>query len=93
MEPLRARHTEYVFMGRDIDMRIASATQRVVLALLLAFGKGVSEIPFHAAYLLSPLTAAFQRAGAPPRRFVRIRYFLLCSFCAPHQPLSSIEHH
>jgi hypothetical protein len=61
IEPLHPKHTEYVFMGRDIDMRGQSHPpfNAWFLALLLAANKDVSEIPFHAAYILFSLLAAF----------------------------------
>ncbi|MGA2215320.1 MAG: hypothetical protein ABSH31_18750, partial [Bryobacteraceae bacterium] len=50
IDPLHPKHTEYVFMGRDIDMRGQShpPLDAWFLALLLAVNKDVSEIPFHA---------------------------------------------
>jgi hypothetical protein len=61
IEPLHPKHTEYVFMGRDIDMRGQPhpPLDAWFLALLLAINKDVSEIPFHAAYILFSLIAAF----------------------------------
>ena len=69
-EPLHPKHTEYVFMGRDIDMRGQShpPLNAWFLALLIAMFHDVSEIPFHAAYLLFSLLAAFS-ALALARRF------------------------
>jgi len=60
IEPLHPKHTEYVFMGRDIDMRGQShpPLNAWFLALLLAVTQDVSEIPFHAAYILFSLLAA-----------------------------------
>jgi hypothetical protein len=70
IEPLHPKHTDYVFMGRDIDMRGQShpPLNAWFLALLLAAGQGVREIPFHAAYILFSLIAAFS-ALALTRRF------------------------
>jgi hypothetical protein len=70
IEPLHPKHTEYVFMGRDIDMRGQShpPLNAWLLALLLAANKDVSEIPFHAVYILFSLIAAFS-ALALARRF------------------------
>lgn len=70
IEPLHPKHTTYVFMGRDIDMRGQShpPLDAWFLAILLAFGEGVSEVPFHAAYILFSLLAAFS-ALALARRF------------------------
>jgi Dolichyl-phosphate-mannose-protein mannosyltransferase len=70
IEPLHPKHTEYVFMGRDIDMRGQPhpPLNAWFLALLLAAHKDVSEIPFHAAYILFSLIAAFS-ALALARRF------------------------
>ncbi len=70
IDPLHPKHTGYVFMGRDIDMRGQShpPLDAWFLALLLAVNKDVSEIPFHAAYILFSLIAAFS-ALALARRF------------------------
>jgi len=70
IEPLHPKHTEYIFMGRSIDMRGQShpPLDAWFLALLLAINKDVSEIPFHAAYILFSLIAAFS-ALAIARRF------------------------
>lgn len=70
IEPLHPKHTEYVFMGRDIDMRGQSHPpfDAWFLALLLALNKDISEMPFHAAYILFSLIAAFS-ALALARRF------------------------
>ncbi len=70
IEPLHPKHTEYVFMGREIDMRGQShpPLDAWFLGLLIAATKGVSEIPFHAAYILFSLIAAFS-ALALARRF------------------------
>jgi hypothetical protein len=70
IEPLHPKHTTYVFMGRDIDMRGQShpPLNAWFLALLIAAGKGASEIPFHAAYILFSLVAALS-ALALARRF------------------------
>jgi Dolichyl-phosphate-mannose-protein mannosyltransferase len=70
IEPLHPKHTTYVFMGRDIDMRGQShpPLDAWLLALLLAITKDVSEIPFHAAYILFSLIAAFS-ALVLARRF------------------------
>jgi 4-amino-4-deoxy-L-arabinose transferase-like glycosyltransferase len=70
IEPLHPKHTEYVFVGRDIDMRGQPhpPLNAWFLALLLAANKDVSEIPFHAAYILFSLIAAFS-ALALARRF------------------------
>jgi len=70
IDPLHPKHTEYVFMGRDIDMRGQShpPLDAWFLALLLALNKDVSEIPFHAAYILFSLIAAFS-VLALARRF------------------------
>jgi Dolichyl-phosphate-mannose-protein mannosyltransferase len=83
IEPLHPKHTQYVFMGRDIDMRGQShpPLNAWFLALLLAAGQGVSEIPFHAAYLLFSLIAAFS-ALALARRFSPQPLLATLLFCA-----------
>jgi 4-amino-4-deoxy-L-arabinose transferase-like glycosyltransferase len=83
IEPLHPKHTQYVFMGRDIDMRGQShpPLNAWFLAVLLAAGQGVSEIPFHAAYLLFSLIAAFS-ALALARRFSPHPLLATLLFCA-----------
>ncbi|HEX5229359.1 MAG TPA: glycosyltransferase family 39 protein [Bryobacteraceae bacterium] len=83
VEPLHPKHTEYVFMGRDIDMRGQSHPpfNAWFLALLIALGGGVSEIPFHAAYILFSLIAAFG-ALALARRFSPHPLLATLLFCA-----------
>jgi hypothetical protein len=83
IEPLHPKHTQYVFMGRDIDMRGQShpPLNAWFLALLIAAGRGVSEIPFHAAYLLFSLIAAFS-ALALARRFSPHPLLATLLFCA-----------
>jgi Dolichyl-phosphate-mannose-protein mannosyltransferase len=83
IEPLHPKHTQYVFMGRDIDMRGQShpPLNAWFLALLLAAGHGVVEIPFHAAYLLFSLIAAFS-ALALARRFSPHPILATLLFCA-----------
>jgi len=83
IDPLHPKHTTYVFMGRDIDMRGQShpPLNAWFLALLLAAGKTVSEIPFHAAYILFSLIAAFS-ALALARRFSPHPLLAALLFCA-----------
>lgn len=83
IEPLHPKHTEYVFMGRDIDMRGQShpPLNAWFLALLIAIRNSVSEIPFHAAYLLFSLLAAFS-ALALARRFSPYPLLATLLFCA-----------
>lgn len=83
IEPLHPKHTVYVFMGRDIDMRGQShpPLNAWFLALLVALGKGVSEIPFHAAYILFSLMAAFS-ALVLARRFSPYPLLATLLFCA-----------
>ena len=83
IEPLHPKHTEYVFMGRDIDMRGQShpPLDAWFLALLIAANKDVSEIPFHAAYILFSLIAAFS-ALALARRFSPHPLLATLLFCA-----------
>jgi hypothetical protein len=83
IEPLHPKHTQYVFMGRDIDMRGQShpPINAWFLALLLAAGQGVSEIPFHSAYLLFSLIAAFS-ALALARRLSPHPLLATLLFCA-----------
>jgi hypothetical protein len=83
IDPLHPKHTQYVFMGRDIDMRGQSHPpfNAWFLALLIAMGRGVSEIPFHAAYILFSLIAAFS-ALALARRFSPHPLLATLLFCA-----------
>jgi 4-amino-4-deoxy-L-arabinose transferase-like glycosyltransferase len=83
IEPLHPKHTTYVFMGRDIDMRGQShpPLNAWFLALLIAIGHGVSEIPFHAAYILFSLIAAFS-ALSLARRFSPHPLLATLLFCA-----------
>jgi len=83
IEPLHPKHTTYVFMGREIDMRGQShpPLNAWFLALLLATRKSVSEIPFHAAYILFSLIAAFS-ALALARRFSPHPLLATLLFCA-----------
>jgi hypothetical protein len=70
IEPLHPKHVQYAFMGLMVDMRGQPhpPLNAWFLALLLATFKDVSEIPFHAAYILFSLIAAFS-ALALARRF------------------------
>ncbi len=83
IEPLHPKHTSYVFMGRDIDMRGQSHPpfNAWFLALLIAAANGVSEIPFHAAYILFSLIAAFS-ALALAHRFSPHPLLATLLFCA-----------
>jgi hypothetical protein len=83
IEPLHPKHTQYVFMGRDIDMRGQShpPLNAWFLALLLALGQRVSEIPFHAAYILFSLIAALS-ALALSCRFSPHPLLAALLFCA-----------
>ena len=83
IEPLHPKHTLYVFMGRDIDMRGQShpPLNAWFLALLIALRRNVSEVPFHAAYLLFSLLAAFS-ALALARRFSPHPLLAALLFCA-----------
>lgn len=70
IEPLHPTHTSYAFLGKVVDMRGHPHPPLNVwfLALLLAAWKDVYEIPFHAAYSLFSLIAAFS-ALSLARRF------------------------
>ena len=61
IEPLHPNHTLGPFLGRMVDMRghPHPPLDAWYLALLLAIFKDVREIPFHAAYILFSLVAAF----------------------------------
>ncbi len=61
IEPLHPSHTEAPFLGRMVDMRGQPhpPLDAWSLALLLAIFKDVREIPFHAAYIVFSLIAAF----------------------------------
>jgi hypothetical protein len=83
IEPLHPKHTAYVYMGRDIDMRGQShpPLNAWFLALLIAIGHGASEVPLHAAYILFSLLAAFS-ALALARRFSPYPLLTTLLFCA-----------
>lgn len=83
IDPLHPKNTTYVFMGRDIDMRGQShpPLNAWFLALLIAVNHGVSEVPFHAAYILFSLIAAFS-ALALARRFSPYPLLATLLFCA-----------
>ncbi|HTS49632.1 MAG TPA: glycosyltransferase family 39 protein [Bryobacteraceae bacterium] len=70
IEPLHPDHTLAPFLGRMVDMRGQPhpPLDAWCLGLLLAIFKGVREIPFHAAYILFSLIAAFS-AWSLARRF------------------------
>jgi len=61
MEPLHPTHARYAFMGRIVDMRghPHPPLNAWFLGLLLVVFKDVSEVPFHAAYILFSLIAGF----------------------------------
>ena len=61
IEPLHPNHTQAPFLGRMVDMRGQPhpPLDAWSLGLLLAMFKDVREIPFHAAYILFSLIAAF----------------------------------
>jgi hypothetical protein len=61
IEPLHPNHTLGPFLGRMVDMRghPHPPLDAWYLAFLLAVFKDVREIPFHAAYILFSLIAAF----------------------------------
>jgi hypothetical protein len=61
IDPLHPTHTQYAFMGRIVDMRghPHPPLNAWYLALLLAVFKDISEVPFHAAYILFSLIAGF----------------------------------
>ena len=70
IEPLHPKHTEYAFLGRMVDMRGQPhpPLDAWYLGLLLALFQDVYEIPFHAAFILFSLLAAFG-AWSLARRF------------------------
>ncbi len=61
IDPLHPLHARYVFLGQIVDMRghPHPPLNSWYLGLLLATFKDVHEIPFHAAYILFSLIAAF----------------------------------
>jgi 4-amino-4-deoxy-L-arabinose transferase-like glycosyltransferase len=61
IDPLHPTHTRYAFMGKIVDMRghPHPPLNAWYLALLLAVFKDISEVPFHAAYVLFSLIAGF----------------------------------
>jgi len=61
IDPLHPDHTKYVFQGDEMDMRghPHAPLDGWVLAGLLALFKDVKEVPFHAAYTVFSLIAAW----------------------------------
>jgi 4-amino-4-deoxy-L-arabinose transferase-like glycosyltransferase len=70
IDPLHPTHVRYAFLGKIVDMRghPHPPLNAWFLALLLLICKDVYEIPFHAAYILFSLIAAFS-AYSLARRF------------------------
>ncbi|HLG98977.1 MAG TPA: glycosyltransferase family 39 protein [Bryobacteraceae bacterium] len=70
IEPLHPNHTQAPFLGHMVDMRGQPhpPLDAWTLGLLLAIFKDVREVPFHAAYILFSLIAAFS-AWSLARRF------------------------
>ena len=70
IEPLHPKHTQYAFLGRMVDMRGQPhpPLNAWYLALLLATLEDIAEVPFHAAYIVFSLIAAFS-AWSLARRF------------------------
>jgi hypothetical protein len=61
VEPLHPNHTGYVFLGETVDLRGHSHPPMnawLLAGLLAVFGE-VKEVPFHAAYLVFSLIAAW----------------------------------
>jgi 4-amino-4-deoxy-L-arabinose transferase-like glycosyltransferase len=69
-DPLHPNHARYLFLGQEVTMQGHPHPPLNVwfLALLLAVLKDVREVPFHAAYILFTLAAAFSMYGLA-RRF------------------------
>src|ERR1019366_5940579 len=61
IDPLHPTHASYVFLGQMVEMRghPHPPLNSWYLGLLLGIFKEVHEIPFHAAYILFSLIAAF----------------------------------
>ena len=70
IEPLHPNHTQAPFLGHMVDMRGQPhpPLDAWTLGLLLTIFKDVREVPFHAAYILFSLIAAFS-AWSLARRF------------------------
>ena|SRR5579871_4878548 len=70
IEPLHPKHTEYTFLGRVVDMRGQPhpPLDAWSLGLLIAIFRDIREVPFHAAFMLFSLIAAFS-ALALARKF------------------------
>ena len=70
IEPLHPKHVEYPALGRMVDMRGQPhpPLDAWYLALLVAALQEIREIPFHAAFILFSLVAAFS-AWSLARRF------------------------
>src|SRR5260370_38930366 len=61
IDPLHPTHARYAFMSTIVDMRGHPHPPLIAwyLALLLTIFKDISEVPFHAAYILFSLIAGF----------------------------------
>jgi hypothetical protein len=70
IDPLHPTHARYLFLGQMVDMRghPHPPLNSWFLALLLVILRDIREIPFHAAYILFSLIAAFS-ALSLARRF------------------------
>ena len=61
IDPAHPNHVHYIFEGRDVDFRgyPHPPLNAWCLAALIAIFGGVREVPFHAAYIVFSLLAAF----------------------------------
>jgi hypothetical protein len=83
VDPLHPAHTHYVFRGDEVDLRGQShpPLNAWPLCLLVAAFGGVKEIPFHAAYMLFSLSAAWSMWSLA-RRFSPHPLWATLLFCA-----------
>ncbi len=85
IDPLHPAHTTYVFQGVDVDLRghPHPPLNAWVLAALLAIFGDVKEIPFHAAYIVFSLIAAWAMWSLAQRFSPRPLWALLLFLAVP----------
>ncbi len=85
IDPLNPTHTTYVFQGVDVDLRghPHPPLNAWVLAALLAIFGDVKEIPFHAAYIVFSLIAAWAMWSLAQRFSPRPLWALLLFLAVP----------
>jgi Dolichyl-phosphate-mannose-protein mannosyltransferase len=85
IDPLHPAHTTYVFQGVDVDLRghPHPPLNAWVLAALLAIFGDVKEVPFHAAYIVFSLIAAWAMWSLAQRFSLRPFWAVLLFLAVP----------